>query len=214
MQLASFFWEILRRRPSSTPPDGRKSLSIADHKIQKVLLGMLVHYPEFLEEKLSAMERIQFDGVLERFRSALYDLLIVHGDVSVQLIYKNLGEEFYFVLEQVHGKQDGERRWGHRLFQLFPILRIDPPRDFVSKCIDHFIERMHLAYLTQDIEALRAAVLKPGFDEELAERMVHLVRIYQVESERLKTDDMALAEWATEIRRVALGPEAYSPVAA
>ena len=57
MQLANLFWDIEKSR-RGTPAAGlvKSKLKISQfgHRlgVQKVLLGMLVHYPEFLEEKL------------------------------------------------------------------------------------------------------------------------------------------------------------------
>jgi DNA primase len=219
MQLANLFWDIEKsRRGTHSAGFIKTELKISDlgHRlgVQKVLLGMLVHYPEFLEEKLDGMERLQFDGRLEYFRRALYDLLIVHKDVSVHLIYSSLKGDFYDVLNEIHGEQDRGRLWGHRLFELLPILRLDPPRDFVSRCIDHFIRVLQAEHIAQDIEELKMAIMKPGASDELSNQMISLVRDFHSEKEQIQSEDLALAELASEIRRVALGPEVYVPVAA
>jgi DNA primase len=223
MQLANLFWDIEKSRRGAPSAGLGKGLVKSELKIsqvghrlgvQKILLGMLVHYPEFLEEKLDFIERIQFEGNLEDFRRALYDLLIVHGDVSVQLIYSSLKPAFYEVLKEIHGQQDSTRPWGYRLFQLFPFLRIDPPRDFVSSCLDHFIRVLQAEHIAEDIEALKKESMQPGASDDLGEQMIRLVREYQSEREKILSEDMALAETASEIRRVALGPAVYVPVAA
>jgi DNA primase len=221
MQLANLFWDIEKSRRGVTFAGKgfvKSELRISQfgHRlgVQKIVLGMLVHYPEFLEEKLDLVERVQFEGNLEEFRCALYDLLIVHGDVSVHLIYSKLKPVFYEVLKEIHGEQDSGRPWGYRLFELFPFLKHDPPREFVSRCLDHFIKILQVENIADDIEALKMESMNPGASDDLGDQMIRLVREHQSAREEIHSEDMALAEIATEIRRVALGPEIYAPVAA
>src|SRR6266700_754654 len=78
-----------------------------------------------------------------------------HGlqkDLSVIKIYEHLEDGFYKVLQEIHGKKEGGRPWGHNLFFQFKILALDPPRDFISRCIDHFARRIHLDELDEDIQ--------------------------------------------------------------
>jgi DNA primase len=216
MQLANLFWQVERARRnvnSGLPEKGliRTELKIAKdghrHGLQKVLLGLLVHYPEFIEDKSDEIANIHFYSPLEDFRQGLYDLLIMNGEISVQLIYSRLKPVFYEVLEEIHGERTDKRPWGHRLFERFPILKVDPPREFISRCIDHFSHVLRVEELASEIDALKSVLGEPvPASEEAATRLVDLVRDLQFQRELINNRDIALAEEAREIRRVALGP--------
>src|SRR5262249_31571627 len=122
MQLANLFWHAGRSQKDQGPERGfaKTQLKITRegrrHGLQKVILGMLVHFPDFLDEKADTITNVSFSPELEEFRVALYDLLIVHGDVSVRLIYNQLKPSFFKVLAEIHGEHSPTRPLGHRLF--------------------------------------------------------------------------------------------------
>jgi len=219
VQLANLFWDTARKSRSLsykglTQSELRSSLPERQYNIQKVLLGLLVHYPDLLEEKLDVIERVNFSGKLEYFRRGLYDLLITHGEVSVQLIYDQLKPAFYDVLQDIHGEQGESDLWGHRLFLLFPILKHDPPRDFISRCVDNFASILQVEQLAAEIDVLKKLPEDANRFDELSERLLNLVREYQTQRDAAIGTDSALAEEASEIRRIALGPGEYQRVAA
>jgi DNA primase len=219
VQLANLFWDIEKGRRGLSSKglvqkELRSPLPERQYNIQKVLLGLLVHYPGLLEEKLETIERVQFSDKLEYFRRALYDLLITHGDVSVRLIYDQLKPSFYEVLQEIHGEQGDDHAWGHRLFLLFPILKHDPPLDFVSRCVDNFAAILQLEQMAAEIEGLRMLPEGSARFEEVSERLLNLVREYQTQKATATSVDLALAEEASEIKRIALGPANYERVAA
>jgi DNA primase len=168
-----------------------------------VLLGLLVRYPDFMEEKSDQISALQFSPQLEEFRQALNDLLIMHNEISVQSIYSRLTSTFYKVLQEIHGEKTEGRPWGHRLFELFPILKADPPREFISQCIDHFVHILHVKQMAQDIETLKAAASGPSADADHAsDRLLTLIRDFQLQHELINSNDSVLAEEAMTIRRV------------
>ena len=91
VQLADLFWQAGKKSRRS-PESGliKRELTIPQDGIPKVLLGLLVHYPEFIEEKSDQISALHFSPRLEEFRQALYDLLILQQEISVQLIYSRL----------------------------------------------------------------------------------------------------------------------------
>jgi DNA primase len=210
LQLADLFWQAVRGgkggRSRSEPSklvarelkihrDGRR------HGLQKVLLGLLVHYPDFLDEKQDKILRLKFAPELDKFCTALYRLLVELEQFSVQQIYDHLGDDFYEVLKDIHGKEEGGRRWGYSLFIRFPILTRDPSRDFISRCIDHFARIIHLDELDDDIERFRDAAGQPD-NEAAVERLLNLVRERQNEHANIEVEGTELAEEAEEIKRV------------
>jgi DNA primase len=207
MQLANLFWQTAREGRNALSKKGfaRAELRIEKegrrHGVQKVVLGMLVHYPDFLDEKYEDLSKIDFSTDLEVFRKALYDLLIMYAELSVQFIYARLTPAFYEILQDIHGERSTYRPWGHRLLQRFPILRVDPPRDFISRCIDHLIQVLRIGQVADEINLLKNS----SDSDEASTRLLELVRDYQIQSAAVNSADSSLAEEAKEIRRIAVG---------
>jgi DNA primase len=204
LQLADLFWQV-GRKGRRLPDKGlvKRELTIPQEGVPKVLLGLLVHYPEFIEEKSDQISALHFSPRLEEFRQALYDLLILHTEMSVQLIYSRLKPAFYEVLEQIHGEKTEKRPWGHRLMQMFPIVRADPPREFVSDCIDHFSHILRIEQMAQDIEYLSERSSGSSAEADRAsDKLLELVRDIQLQREVIHHRDVELAEEAMNIRRV------------
>ncbi len=221
LQLASLFWQAersrrgLKRKQPPSPELAEIGKAGRRQGLQKIILGLLVHFPEFIHDKSEQITRVQFLPRLEEFRSALYDLLIMYEHMSVQLIYDKLKPGFYDVLEEIHGDHTKDKIRGHRLMQLFPILRVDPPLDFVSRCIDHFVHILAVEAMADEIDHLMRTVdEEPAKWAEASEALMRLVREYQFQRELMDNTDIALAEEAKEIQRVALGPAIYTRAAA
>jgi DNA primase len=229
LQLAELFWQAVRGpKPKAakgnrakTGKDGKvrrepdqlvskelkSELDDREHGLQKVLLGMLVHYPQFLDEKQDTILRLKFAQELDRFCTALYKLLVVEKELSVQQIYSHLEDGFYNVLHDIHGKHADGRAWGHKLFARFPLLAHSPPPDFVSRCMDHLARRVHLHELDYDIQFAKT---KAGDDDSVFDLLLSLVRERQNEHADIETEGATLAEEAAEIRRLS-GPNPTKP---
>lgn len=218
IELSELFWQVTRGR-HELPKKGivRSALNIEReghrHGLQKVLLGMLVHYPEFIDDKSDKIAQVRFDPFLEEFRQALYDLLILNEEIDVELIYSRLGRRYYQVLQEIHGDKDGEKPRGYRLFLRFPILKVDPPPDFISSCLDHFVQVLQVEQMVEELDHLRVEASRDDPSGEAAShRLIVLVRDLQMQQEIVANRDIALAEEAKEIQRIALGPAIYSAV--
>jgi DNA primase len=208
MRLANLFWQVGRSRKakeSSSSNLVRDRINISHdgprHGLQRILLGMLVHYPDFLDEKQDQVLRLQFDSQLQEFWEALHRLLIAEESLTVQSIYKALKPDFYEVLESIHGEETERRPWGHRLFRRFPILKCDPPRDFISRCMDHFMAIIHLHELDDDIVRVQFEAGQSGGDAAM-EQLVSLVRARQDANAEVQAEGLVLAEEANALTRV------------
>ncbi|HRO01343.1 MAG TPA: DNA primase [Nitrobacter sp.] len=208
MQLANLFWQV-NRGPSRNQKEAgsrfvRKELRIPGEDqrsgLQKVLLGMLVQYPELLEDKQDAVLRLHFPDDFDEFLTSLFRLLVTEAKLSVADIWTKLKPKFYVTLQAVHGEAGTEKRLGHRLFERFPILKNDPPPDFVSACLDHFIRILLWHQLEDDIE--RARLDAGEGDESAVARLLNLVREGHAEQEAISAEGVALSEWAEDIIRV------------
>jgi len=215
LQLAELFWQAVRggktkgkNEPSQLVTKELKSeLHDREHGLQKVLLGMLVHYPEFLDEKQDTILRLKFVPELDRFCTALYKLLVLEKELSVQQIYSHLGDSFYNVLHAIHGKKTDDRPWGYNLFARFPLLALDPPRDFISRCMDHLARRVHLDELDHDIQLAKALA---GDNDVAFDLLLSRIRERQNEHADIEVQGAELAEEAAEIRRLS-GPNPTKP---
>jgi DNA primase len=207
MHLSRFFWEI-NRGPAGGRKDDQSKLMHGHLKIEgegrlgleKVVLGMLVHYPQFLEEKQDSVLRLRFAADFEKFLNSLYRLLITDGELSVHSIWEKLAPEYYDVLEDVYGEDGHRRPSGRKLFARFPILARSPPPDFVSRCMDHFIRILHVNEIREDIQ--RAKVAAGQGDVGPVELLLNLVREYHSEQEVIGIEGQNLAEEAGIITRL------------
>jgi len=210
MQLANLFWQVGKSKganaketsPSKLVRDRLKlSKDGPRHGLQRVLLGMLVHYPDFLEEKQDQVLRLQFAPELHEFWESLHRLLIAEEKLTVQSIYASLKRDFYEILESIHGEEKDGRPWGYRLLQRFPTLKHDPSRDFISRCMDHFIAIIHLHELDDDIASVQFDAGQPGGDVAM-ERLLNLVRARQETHAEIQAEGLALAEEANALTRI------------
>jgi DNA primase len=210
LQLVSLFWRETKgksflkkgvlKSEIRIEREGRRS------GLQKLVLGLLVQFPDMLDEKAEKIVSIQFSERLEAFRKALYNLLILQNEISAQFIYEQLTPEFFDVLDEIHGERTEKRPRGYRLFDRFPILRIDPPHEFVSRCVDHFCLVLQIEQTAEYIELLKKAAAT-AVDDSLADmKIVQQMQDFQRRQAEMHSEDMALAEEAMEIRRAALGP--------
>src|SRR6201993_4349916 len=159
VELSDLFWQTAKARHNQKAKKPRPSPIFIEkeghrHDLQKVLLGLLVHYPTLLEEKEETVSKIQFTAPLKKFQQALYELVVVSADVSVELIYERLSPNFYKVLEDVHGHPREGKPRGHKLFLRLPVIKISPPIGFVSECIDHFSHILVAEQMTDELEAI------------------------------------------------------------
>lgn len=208
MQLANLFWEV-NRGPSRDKKGNSNKFAKEQLKLhgegqragyQKVLLGMLVQYPQFLEEKEEAVLKLHFPLELDEFLTALFNLLITNAEVSVHTIWQKLTPEFYEVLQNVHGKEGEGKRMGYRLFRRFPIIERTPQLDFVERCMDYFIRYLHLHEIEDDIQ--RAQLEAGQESEEAMTLLLNLVREKHSEEEVIAREGQALAEDAESITRL------------
>jgi DNA primase len=218
VDLSDLFWQTTKARRDKKK-DGAPRLPITItkeghfHGLQKILLGLLVHCPNLLEEKEEYVAKVEFAESLRKFHLALYDLLVDSKEVSVELIYERLGPTFYKVLEDVHGHPKEGRARGHNLFVRFPTMRVDPPEDFVSACINHFVNVLVVEQMKEELDAIVSGN-EPLATEEMGKRLVELVKHIQEQKELNNNMDAELAERAAQIRNAHLGPTDYRRIAA
>jgi DNA primase len=220
IELSEFFWSSTKGRRETT----KKSRLIETelriekegykHGLQKVLLGMLVHYPEYLDTKADRVSKLELSDELDEFRQALYDLLITHSDVDVELIYTQIGykyKKYYEILQDIHGDRADNLLRGHRLFIRFPALARDPPAPFVERCIDHFVQDLEIEQMLTDLNRIKAQPIEDAEFEVVSSRIADLVRDIHRNIGQFNKEGAELAEWASELRVLGRGVEKPMP---
>jgi DNA primase len=211
--LSELFWQQSKtRRSGAEVTQPKRNVAIEKegyrHGLQKVLLGTLVHYPEFIDGRSDAVAKLELADDLKEFTTALYTLLIDNSELDVQTIYRQLSPKYYEVLQEIHGEKTDRKVWGHRLFERFPILRFDPPPEFVDECIDHFIHVLEVEQMADELTRLNWNLAADKDADETFERIASLVRALHLEREKSNNRDIALAEESINYRRAALGSSA------
>jgi DNA primase len=207
VQLADFFWQQTKKNLGGEQKAHKglikREITVPKDAIKKVLLGVLVHYPDFIDEKSDELSTLQFPPRLEQFCEALFALVLREADISVQVIYRQLKPSFYEVLQEIHGEATDRRPWGHKLFLMFPILKADPPREFIEQCINHFIHVLRVEQMAHDIEYWKEQISRsPDRADAALEKLLALIRDMQLQQEIIHHRDVALAEEAMNIRRI------------
>jgi DNA primase len=216
IELADFFWRTTKSRLEDTKKSRliEKEVRIEKegykHGLQKLLLGTLVHYPEFLDSKGERVSNLHLSEDLEHFRKALYDLLYTHGEVDVELIYSKLDRRYYEVLEDIHGDRTERLARGHNLFKRFPILETSPPPRFVERCIDHFIHDLEIEQMFVDLVRLKSQPIDDADFEEITTRIGGLVQEIHNNVGRYNALGSTLAEEASEMKK--LGRRVENPM--
>jgi DNA primase len=211
IELSEFFWSITRGRRGFSKKSAlvERELDIEKdgykHGLQKVLLGMLVHYPQFLDGKGERVSKLKLSDELEEFSKALYDLLYAHGEVDVELIYSQIGYKyphFYEVLQDIHGDRTESLQRGHSLFARFRVLERSPPIEFVEDCIDHFIHDLEIEQMLTDLARLKCELMPDAEFETKSNRITELVREIHRNIENYNATGFTLAEEASQIKRM------------
>jgi DNA primase len=217
IELADFFWRTTRSRLEKSKKSAlvAQELSIEKegykHGIQKVLLGMLVHYPEFLDSKGERVSGLHLSEELEGFRKALYDLLYTYGEIDVERIYEKIDRRYFEVLQDIHGERTDKLSRGHGLFKRFPILEVGPQPMFVERCIDHFIHDLEIEQMLTDLRRMKGEKVDDLNFEQVTTRLTELVREIHRNIDLYNATGSALAEEARDIKMLGRGMEKPMP---
>ncbi len=219
VELSELFWQLAKGKREKhqqglIPRELKIEKEGYRHGLQKILLGTLVHYPEFVDRKSEAIARLTFSEELDAFRTALYELLITYESLEVGLIYDKLSPLYYHVLQEIHGdKSDRHPRRGWALFQRFPLLEKveDTDPDFVEDCIDHIVHVLEVEQISDEIKRLRSGPVQDEGEEAYFEHLLNLVRQFHLEKEKSENRGIELAEKAAMYRRPWREPPGLPP---
>ncbi|MCA1300643.1 DNA primase [Stappia indica] len=196
-------------------PDAPPSLSRAEAPTgplfgsERTLCGLCLKYPELLERYV---ERISLAGISDalhaRFRDELCRIATELQDVPVSSFFETLDDRFYQILSEVlDGEERGARggRGGRLqprfqdLMQRLPILRHDPPADFIEDLFCHYLDTLEIRGLEQELEAELDA-LGEAVDEEAWQRFRAQSQDLARRREECARDEQELADRGRVLR--------------
>jgi DNA primase len=215
LQVTDFLWRLGKknvlarlRETTALPslPDLFSSEPTRLIGLERVFLGMCVHYPDLVEQNRDRIASMNFRGehLGTKFNGFVADLLRVIDEDdtrSFRDFYNLLSDAFFPALNFLHGREarDLGRPWGHNLFARFPVLQRGVPERFIEDCFSNFMELLWLRDLEDE--------LKDGVDSMPADAddsyslwLVHLQHDILENRDRILRKELELAEEATAYR--------------
>ena len=134
--------------------------------LERIIVGLCVAEPSLFrnnEEELLDLEFSNSDYT--RFFADLHKLLVVHGDLSVALIYGELGEKFYDTISETHGipsrvvvpirgattKAGFSVSDGGQLRKMLPVIKLQPDYGLLEQTLRHFLLLLRLRRYRSEI---------------------------------------------------------------
>ncbi|WP_349357752.1 DNA primase [Stappia sp.] len=176
---------------------------------ERILCGLCLKYPHLLERHVERLSTAGFgDALHARFRDELCRIATELEDVPVSRFFETLDTRFYQILSEALGEGEagpmhepgarGQARF-RDLAQRLPILRFDPPVDFVEDLFAHYLDLLELRAAEADLEEELASLgdtLEEGDWERIRAHSQDLAR----RREECARDEHALAERARQLR--------------
>lgn len=186
---------------------------------ERLVLGLCVRYPQLLDRHLERIASLRFSGELhQQFRDALCRIAgDLEGAPVADLAYSLDGPLQDLMAEMVGDKgQVSQPRKGaafSALVQRFPLLRTDPPEDFVEAVFLHFLDVLELRTLETELEA-EMATADAEFDENTWNRIRAVTQDLSRRREECVREEAELAERARKIRATPVAAKEPIQVAA
>jgi DNA primase len=183
---------------------------------EKVLLGTLIEYPELLDLYLERLMATELTGDLELFKRDIYRIRHESEDVKVITFYEQIHDDFALILEDVHGRVDSKSNqvMATNLYRRFPLLKWDPPLEFIDRAIKFFFDKLHLRQIDRELKSIYSDRKRIADEAEL-EKVTRLARYFVEENDRVEYEDRVLAEVASQVRRqLGINFESWTQMAA
>ena len=187
---------------------------------ERLVCGLGVKYPQFLDRHLERVSALEFAEPLhQRFNDAICALVSDLEDTPVSSLVDGLDEPLRQLMSEVVGQRqvpDGNPTSRHGAFsalaQRFPLLKAQPPEDFVEAAYLHFLDVLELKKLERELEREMEAA-ETELDETSWQRMQAVTQDLSRRREECAREEAELAERAKKIRAapVASAPLLASP---
>ncbi|MDB5510803.1 MAG: dnaG [Enterovirga sp.] len=221
-QVSDLLWKLGRRRAKARSEDAVSGPALPNLfsaeptrriGLERVFLGMCIHYPDLVEQHRDKVAAMNFRGRTPdlTFNDFVADLLRVIGEYEVQScrdFYNWLSEGFFPTLSFLHGRfqelHGREFPWGHNLFARFPVLQRPVPERFIEDCFQNFLEILWLRDLEDELKE-GVDSMPPEPDDSYGLWLVNLQQDILENRERIGRRELELSEEATQYR--AHGPQ-------
>ena len=178
--------------------------------VERIFLGLCIHFPDLTERhreriaglKLRGMFKSEVHGTTsyDTFLSDVLRVIDEYAQPEQSEFYNLLDPYFMECLDFMHGREDLRRNllWGHRLLDIFPVLKSLPDEPFVERCFDHFIRVLEFREAEDELAALSTT---PGeqLTDAWADRLIQLKRDIETDRASLDLVEQELAEAAANI---------------
>lgn len=218
-KLSNLFFDQARQRGSFQKPGNLKERDIAGaltarvnapdtpmFGTERLICGLCVRYPELLDRHLERIAGLWFsDDLHRRFRNALCHLVINLEGTTVSEMAHSSDEPLQNLLLELlpDGATDRPKvlRGGafSALVQRFPLLRDDPPEDFVEAVFLHFLDVLELRGLEQELES-ETTEAETDLNEAAWNRIQAVSQDLSRRREECAREETELAERAKKMR--------------
>lgn len=172
LRLSNFFWERDRanrrsggrpfEKPSEDPGGKRVEAPSSElFGLERTICALFIKNIEFLDRHIERIAHVQFaDELHQRFKVELCRIATELSGDQVVSFFDRLDSRFYLILGEVLGESKNrldEEKTGRRdrfshLLQRLPVLACEPGDDFVETLFLHFLDKLELRSLEQEVE--------------------------------------------------------------
>lgn len=173
---------------------------------ERLICGLCVRYPELLDRHLERIAGLWFsDDLHGRFRDALCHLVSNLEGTPVSEMARSSDESLQSLLRELLPDGAADRPKALRggafsaLVQRFPLLRNDPPEDFVEAVFLHFLDVLELRALEQELES-ETTEAETDLNEAAWNRIQAVSRDLSRRREECAREEAELAERAKKMK--------------
>ncbi|MEP3048359.1 MAG: DNA primase [Roseibium sp.] len=224
-KLSNLFFELARsaRRDGKKTGDQSPSLGIARERVatsddfgtERLILGICMRYPHLLDRNFERFSGLPFSNDLHRqLRDVLCRIIDDLEATPIADLTRAFDEPLRDIMNEMMaetiGLQEQKRAEFSVLNHRFPLLKTNPPEDFVEAAFLHFLDVLELNALDEELEA-ELATADEQLDANAWSRIQALTQDLSRRREECTRDESDLAERA---KRIKIAPPASATAAA
>lgn len=177
---------------------------------ERTLCGLCLKYPGLFERHVERVSQLPLHDELHgRFRDELCRIATELDSAQVSDFFDKLDERFYRILSEALDmpaasdvrsiSNGGVRARFQDLIQRLPVLRYDPPEDFVEHLFVHFLDVLETSALERELEQEMASA-EEDFDDAAWDRIKALTQDLSRRREECAREEQELAERGRKLR--------------
>ncbi len=176
---------------------------------ERLVLGLCMRFPHLLDRYYERLSRLPLENDQHRrFRDVLCRIVDEIEGAPISELTREYDEPLrdlmYEMMLETIGLQEQKKAEFSVLNHRFPVLRTNPPEDFIEAAFLHFLDVLELNALEEELNT-ELAVADDQLDEHSWMRIQALTQDLSRRREECARDEMDLAERAKKIR--ASGPQ-------